>query len=294
MSHRRHPYQRTNTKGNLRLTDRDIRILECIHAYDGMMSLEQIDGLFFSGKGRTQPRHRLRRLYDHGYINKPNSQSIHQVPLGASIFWLGKKGAQVVAAVRGQTLAEFHWRKTPRYSQVAHDLAVNDFRIIISSASDKDQQISLTDWQPEGEFLANPDTVWYELPNSQRRKRQIRPDGFFTLQHLYHSSPLAFLLEIDMATEHNPRFGREKVRPGVAYLKSNVYQQRFGLRYGRYLVVTTGEQRLQNLKAQTERDGGAGIFYFTTFEQVTSESVLSQPIWYLAGDQQPQSIIPSA
>lgn len=293
MSHRRHPYQRAKRPGTLRLTDRDIRILECIHAFDGMMSLEQIDKLFFSGQGRTQPRHRMRRLYDHNFVNKPTSQSIHQVPLGASIFWLGRKGAEMVASLQGRDFKDLQWRKKPRYSQVAHDLAVNDFRIIVNSASENNSQLKLLEWQAEGEFLAHPDTIWYEQSNGKRRKRQIRPDGFFILEQQPNNSPLAFLLEIDMSTEDNPRFGREKVRPGVAYLKSKEYKQRFGLHYGRYLVVTTGERRLQNLKVQTERVGGNGLFYFTTFKQVTSQSVLSQPIWYLAGEQQTQSIIPS-
>ena len=46
----------------MRLTERDKEMLEAIHAFDGMMSLRQIDRLFFSGKGRTQPRQRMRTL----------------------------------------------------------------------------------------------------------------------------------------------------------------------------------------------------------------------------------------
>ena len=42
-----------------------------------------------------------------------------------------------------------------------------------------------------------------------------------------------------MRTEDNPRFGEEKVLPGIAYVRSEVYAQRFGDKSGRWLVVTT-------------------------------------------------------
>ena len=74
-----------------------------------------------------------------------------------------------------------------------------------------------------------------------------------------------FLVEIDMGTETTVRFGRDKVPSGVAYLKSELYRQRFGVSYGRYVVVTGSEERLMNMKSQTERWGGQKLFYFTTF-----------------------------
>ncbi len=99
---------------------------------------------------------------------------------------------------------------------------------------------------------------------------------------------------MDMGTEDNPRFTREKVIPGIAYLKSQAYAQRSGLGYGRWLIVTTGERRLQNMKRHTERAGGNGLFYFTTLDNIRSEAMLSKPVWWLAGKEAPQPIIPSA
>jgi len=102
----------------------------------------------------------------------------------------------------------------------------------------------------------------------------------------------SFLPEIDMGSEDNPRFAREKVSPGIAYIGSEQFAKRFGLRHGRYLVVSTGRRRIRNMKAQAERSGGKGLFYFSTFDKVTPESVLTEPIWMLAGHQEPRSIIP--
>ena len=93
MRNRRPPYTRLERPPSLRLTERDRRILETIHAFDGLMSLRQIDRLFFSGRGGTWARERMRALFDHGYVNMPDTANVYRVPLGETIYLLGKKGA---------------------------------------------------------------------------------------------------------------------------------------------------------------------------------------------------------
>ena len=65
----------------------------------------------------------------------------------------------------------------------------------------------------EGEFLSRPDKVTYTDQNKKQQTRYVRPDGFFTINHVIKPYPFAFLLEVDMGTEDNPRFARQKVRP---------------------------------------------------------------------------------
>lgn len=281
----------------MRLTRRDRHILETIHAFDGLLSLRQIDRLFFSGNGGTWPRERMRQLFDHGYVNMPVAGDLHRVPLGETVYFLDAQGAALVAGLRGEDIREFAWRRKLRWAQIAHDLAVGDFRIAVMEAAELLPSMQLHSWMAEGAFWSDPDRVNYKTQSGARRTRQVRPDGYFTLrrpapERIGQVEELAFLLEIDMGTEDNPRFAREKVRPGVAYIGSDAYQRRFGVNYGRWLVVTTGTRRLQNMKAQTERAGGEGLFYFTTFEAVTPDSVLTAPIWYLAGEGAPVSMIP--
>jgi hypothetical protein len=202
----------------------------------------------------------------------------------------------VVAALQGTNLRHFRWHQRPRYLLISHDLAVNDFRLAVLASLASNPHLSLDTWIPESVLRAEPDKVAYQTRRGQRKQRPVIPDGFFTIlwqQSQVENRPktFAFLLEIDMGTEDNPRFAREKVYPGLAYLKSDSYQERFGVQYGRYLVVTTGERRLQNMKAQTEQAGGGGAFYFTTFTQLQNHSVLSDPIWWLAGQANPQAIV---
>ena len=295
MPHRRQPYRRLAPPPPIRITARDKNIIEIIHAFDGIISLRQIDHLFFSGRKRSQPRSRMRMLYDNEFVNMPGPENIHQVPLGETIYWLEKKGASLVAGLQGQPLKTFRWRNRPRYSQIDHDLRVNDFRIAVCEACNWHSKLELVSWIPESEFTRSTDRITYETLSGKNAKRSLRPDGYFLVERksrLGQNKQFAFLLEIDMGSEDNPRFAREKVRPGIAYLGSEKYTKRFGSRHGRYLVVTTGKRRIENMKAQAERHGGKGLFYFSTFDKVKSETVLTEPIWMLAGHQEPRSIIP--
>jgi hypothetical protein len=283
---------------SFRLTERDKQILETIHAFDGMLSLRQIDQLFFSGAGRTQPRSRMRTLYVHGYVNTPDKKTVHRVPRNETIYWLNTKGAEVTAARNGEALTGFPWRNKPRWSWLEHDLAVNDFRIRILEACNTLPALELRHWIPESSFLADPDTITYRVRDGKQKKRQVRPDSFFTIspvrsQQSETRQPFAFLLEVDMATHSNPRFAREKIAAGLAYLKSRAYQERFGLRYGRWLVVTTGERRLEHLRETTKLAGGGDLFLFTTFGRVATAPVLTAPIWVLAESGRRTSLIPS-
>ena len=292
---RRKPYQRSASPSPIRLTSRDKHILETIHAFDGILSLHQIDRLFFSGIGRSQPRARMRLLFDNGYVQMPNPESIHQVSRDETIYWLDRKGASLVAGFQGKSFAQFKWRRKPRFSQIEHDLRVNDFRIAVREGCQLRPDLQLKMWLPESEFAVEPDRISFETSAGKKTSRSVRPDGYFMIKcqsQFGRKKPFSFLLEIDMGSEDNPRFAREKVLPGVAYLKSSKYAERFGQPYGRYLVVTSGERRMLNMKAQTERNGGSGLFYFSTFADMAAESVLTSPIWFLASHDERRSIIP--
>jgi len=268
-------YGRVKHPPAMRLTDRDKRILEAIHFYDGMMSFSQIKRLFFTGKSQAELR--LKLLYQNRYLKRPDRDERRRLP--EMIYWLDKKGAEIVAGLRGVSIREFTWRKMPRKFQVEHDLAVNDFRLDMREACEMTSLVDLESWIPESEFWAFPDKIEY-LYNDRKIKRKIRPDGFFILTTKRHY--FRYLLEIDRSTEDNPRFFREKILPGLAYIKSPEYEARFGHRSGRWLVITTGEKRLGNMVSQARRAKAKGIFYFTTYELASVDSLLFSPIWHRA------------
>jgi len=268
----------------MRLTDRDKRILESVHAYDGMLGFSQIQRMFFTGKSQAEQRMKL--LYQHKYVNRPSKEQRKRLP--EMIYWLDKAGAEIVASLDSTPLKEFTWRKQPRWFQVEHDLAVNDFRLDLEEACHNNLEVQLVTWVPESEFWAYPDKVEYEYIQ-RRLARKIRPDGFFMLTFSKHE--IRYLLEIDRSTEDNPRFYREKILPGLEYIKTKAYEQRFGHRSGRWLVVTTGGRRLANMMSQARRAKTRGFFYFTTFAQVSPETILFSPIWHRVDRDEPVPLV---
>lgn len=271
----------------MQLMERDIAILETIYAFDGVISLKQVDRLFFSGYGSTTARARMRLLYDNHFVDMPSILEQHEIPYGETVYWLERRGAEYVAGRQGVTLSELKYLKRPRWSQLTHDLTVNDVRIAVRSAVSADTSLSLEQWVSEGVFLADPDTVRYQVGLARSAKRQVRPDGFFAVKQTLSTGEVkqyAFLLEVDLATHSTRRFARDKVRSGVAYLKSNTFAARFGVKFGRWIVVTTSEKRLEHLKAQTERVGGSRLYLFTTFDKLFAAPPLTAPIWVAAGD----------
>jgi len=268
----------------MRLTERDKHILEAVHAYDGMLGFSQLKRMFFTGE--SQAKNRLKLLYHNKYLNRPNREQRRRVP--EMIYWLDKRGADIIASLNGTPIREFTWRKQPRWFQVEHDLAVNDFRLDMEQACLDDSDIHLETWLPESEFWSYPDKISYKYQDREH-KRNVRPDGFFMLSTPEHY--FRYLLEIDRSTEDNPRFYREKILPGLAYLKSDAYGDRFGHKSGRWLVVTTGEKRQTNMLRQAKRAKAKGIFYFTTFDLLFSETILHDPIWRREDREEPVPLV---
>lgn len=268
----------------MRLTERDRQIIEAVHSYDGMLGVSQLQRMFFTGE--SQAKQRLMLLYQHKYLNRPDKEQRRRLP--QMIYWLDKRGAALIASLNSTPLQEFPWRNEPRWFQVEHDLAVNDFRLDLEEACTQDERVALEQWTPESEFWSYPDKISYTYQNREL-KRYIRPDGFFLLSTPEHN--LRYLLEIDRSTEDNPRFYREKILPGLAYLKTDAYQKRFGHRSGRWLVVTTSERRLANMLRQATSAEAKGIFYFTTYQQLNSQSMLHEPIWRRADRNSPVPLL---
>ena len=265
-------YGRVTNPPPMRLTERDLKILQAIYAHDELLSFSQIRRMFFTGKSQTETRMML--LYQNNFVNRPNQEQRRQVP--EMVYWLDRRGADIVASLQGTPFRSFSWHKRPSLFQVEHHLAVNDFRMDLVDACAMDPNVSLETWVPESDFLSFPDKITYQYKN-RSIPRRIQPDGCFML-HLPNRR-LNYLLEIDRGTEDNPRFLREKIIPGMAYLKSKAYRERFGTQRGRWLVVTTSDKRLRNMLNQARRGEARGLFYYTTYDQVSPETMLHSPIW---------------
>ena len=242
-------YRRVDEPPEMHFTERDGRILETIDRFEGILSDYQIQTLFFNGVSPRTMRDRLMLLYQHGYLERPTKRQRAALP--CMVYWLGEQGLTYIAGLRGE-LAE-KGAKPPRWGLVEHDLAVNDVRIAMLSACNG-IDATVEEWVTSRDFWAHPDQVSYTVEDGRREIGKVRPDGYCVV--VYENRLRGRLLfEIDRATEDNPRFVREKVIPGIAYIRSDAYRTRFGSNAGRWLVITTSDQRIAHMCQQAERSG---------------------------------------
>lgn len=320
--HKTQKYQRSASPSPMRLQKRDGEIFQAIYHYDGILARRQIKSMFWPRSTIQAMEHRLSLLYHNGFLTWPDTNQRRTKPIPEPVVWLGWRGILHLAGemeidvpfpnnpgenqmrLLEKRLREegIGWQREPRWSQLGHDIAVNDFRFAIERAAIKWPSVTLERWIPEGDFLREMDTIEFEYKDqdgkSKKRRKGVRPDGYFVLlDHLrqINNSPARarFLLEFDNGNHPLTRFGRDKAVPGAAYIRSREYKQRFGFNSGRWLVVCNGEKRMHNLKARTEKAVGvnASLFLFSTMDQIEAETVLNMPIWMRGGSNKVISLV---
>lgn len=295
------PKPRPDNPRPIRLTARDKAILQAIHLeFEEVMALRQLHRRFFAPATLAAARLRLRALFENRYLLQPNADEMHRAP--EMVYWLDARGLEVVAGLGGDNPrpADLRKRRLPQWAKLEHDLAVNDVHLDVLEAVEGSPTLELKSWVTEKTMRRWGDRVAYRDSGGRRQHKRLVPDGFFTVRRPAPDQPgkvesHAFLLEVDMATHTASRFGDRKVLPGLAYLKSPLYAQRFGVAFGRWLVVVkAGPTRLEHLVAEAKRAGEAGAFYFTTFDALSPETVFRAPIWWQAGEPEPVALISRA
>jgi len=284
-------YERAKEPPPMGLTPRDKQILEAIYQFEGVLADYQLRRLFFNSDRRMKGR--MSVLYHNQYVDRFTRQQ--QNSYGLMAYFLDEQGIEYLSSVRGILPKELNARlKDERTSLIRHDVKLNDVHIAVVEAIERLPKTELVEWINSRTFWSAYDTVTYTDGKGNKKQRHIKPDAFIhvassTSGKLLHSR---LLLELDMRTEHNPRFVEEKVRPGLAYINSETYKERFGAKSGRWLVVTTGETRVANMKRHAERVGGAAkAFYYTTFAEATEPGAFfTQPIWRRATVAEPVAL----
>jgi len=55
--------------------------------------------------------------------------------------------------------------------------------------------------------------------------------------------------------------------------------------------MTKTKERLKNLMNTTQSVNGASFFWFTTFKEMSSGSVLAKPIWVISSKEEKMSLV---
>ncbi|GIL13920.1 MAG: hypothetical protein BroJett038_26400 [Chloroflexota bacterium] len=259
----------------MKLTARDCAIIQAVNDYRALLG-SQIEALFFASRSTAQ--YRLSRLYQHEFLERHFLTTVSGGPASSpTVYTLGKRGVQVLidtfqlerTAVRLPKKSGFAW------GFLDHLLEINAVRVAVTLAC-RQHGWELETWHDEPIFRANPDYVVLTDGRGRQRKKPVLPDGYFCLS--VPQGKARFFLEVDRGTEPHSAF-RPQVQVYLAYTASGLYQARYQARSLRILIVTTTPRRLANLQAVTRKAGGDRKFWFTTFEQITAETVLTAPIW---------------
>ncbi len=269
-------YRRSVTPPPLVLQARDRQIVAAV-AQHRFLTREQIERLFFGTT--TRANFRLQKLYHHkllGRLHLPTVRGSSQ-----AIYHLDRQGVPVAAEALGIQPATIPWKYKRRDVGplfLRHLLAVNDVRIALELAarSRKDHELLL--WLSDQECR---DTYAW-----QYGRKVLAPDAYG--RYRFGDRVISFFLELDQATMSGKRWA-DKVNRYVEYAASGRYEERFGMKLFRVLVVTTSQERLANLMRATEQQTRRS-FWFTTLEDIGKHSVLAS-VWWRIGVQKHTALL---
>lgn len=279
------PHPNPSKQYRFTLQQRDRAVFSAIHHYNGVLSDQQIQGLFFPTKyGAVSFERRAYGWVEAGYIER------HLCQLGCMVNFLTRKGAADVASLKGAKFDTFKWRKPgERWLEVPHDVRSNDFAIAVERAVAALPSVTILESISDYEFRRFPDQVILAGRKGGKFKYNIYPDWFYQLLATHpatgHENRLRYLLETDMHEHSGIAFVERKVKPYGIYFDSPQYRARFGTNHGQCLIMTTDSHWVTILKERTESSGLStiGRFYFASHEAVVTHPILTDPIWQQAG-----------
>ena len=229
-------YERSATPSPMRFQERDGQILSTIYRYDGVLARRQIKAMFWPDASVQAMERRLSLIFHNSFLNWRDPDQRCTKPIPEPVVWLGWRGILHVAQQKDIEIQlptnsrenqlrlldkrlqkqGLRWQRQPRWSQLTHDIAVNDFRMIVEQAAKKWPSLTLETWLPEEDFFSDMDVISIRTTNpkgeNKSRHKGIRPDGFFILvDHLrqINNSPARcrFLLEFDSGNHPLDRCG---------------------------------------------------------------------------------------
>lgn len=275
---------------SITLQPRDIELFTAVHEHDGLLTGNQAHRLFWIDAEWQAVRKRLAALWTNGYLNKCKAN------IPSKVYCLTAKAAKIVAEHQGVTSGQLKWRREPRWSQLTHDITVNDFRLDVAESAQDTDFLRLHNWIGENAFSRWRDEVHVAF-NNKSYKKIVEPDGYFEIAI---PSPngrfwvFRCMVEIEISRKGIPRIINEKILPGLAYIRSPKYKQRFGHNSGRWLFIVPTELKMRNLKQAVEEQlsKGSHVFWFawSDDDNITPQTVLTEPIWYRGGSDEPQPL----
>ena len=300
MPRKRRPLFRRTKAGPIRLTDDDIAII----GYVADRSYARMSDLIRRLPHRS-PKHlrgRVRKLYDHAYLDLPNAQQHDHVTFGKpeKIYALGDNGAALLAELNGVPASKSSWRdknRSVKRLHIQHTLRIGDIK-------DAVERLPLA--VPAAKVLSAPEILALAPPATARdpkpwlwqahvrtkdgslRRTKVIPDDVFAIDFTDRRKRYFFFTEADRGTEpvvrtkqHSSSVAR-KFETYLAGFKIGLHRSRYNIGNLRVIVVTTSQARIDTmLKALADIAGTAdrNMFLFADFDQVTNAQHLMAVPW---------------
>ena len=278
-------FQRLEVADPLKLQPRDITLLRDVADFR-FLNTEQV--LALHEGSRRNLMERLSRLYHHGYLDRPVSQSSARLTSAHMVYSLGRKGAEQLSKDAEERKGIYRrLRETEQtLPLMAHALMISQFRVCLTLAA-KTHGTKITRF-----------TQGYDLKEMLRdvhgENPSLVPDAFFTLEE--KGDVINFFLEADRGTMKTERFV-EKLKTYWSWRSDERLKKKLRLVRFRILTIAPSERRSDSLrnagKGGDPRGDGSLMFLFaseTRYNTSTPKAVL-QAIWKSPKDDSPHSIL---
>ncbi len=274
------------------ITQTDLSVVESVGKYRLILGdqLRQIHWPKTEQKSHAESR--LRLLYHAGWLDRiPMLDGISRPRV---VYFLGKSGRTYVRD-RWNVLPEALGTRPAKEKLhdllfLKHHLDTVQIAINVTCAAEQlDGQVS--------EFRSE----WVLRALSRRDKALLPliPDAFVTLDLRGRSQ--SFCIELDRGSVHT-RAWRERLAAYWKWTHSTAYSRDFGS--PAILIVVSSEghsalRRLEALKQLIETEAklsgqDPSLFCLTTLNEATTSSVLTDGVWRIGGEAEPQSLMPSS
>ena len=253
----------------IQLTERDAVILKALHKYR-FLTTDHLQALTGT-KSRWGMNNRLRKLYDHKYIDRPKAQAaiFAYADKRPTVYALGNTGAALIASRYNFPMPpKVYWtekNRRVREKHIEHTLGISDFMVSVEMECMGSDHLEMIDPQ----IIINRSPV--QTQNSKypfRWKTKIRhsgqphdisivPDYVFGIRDKngprYRNEKFYFV-EIDRATMPVTRRDikqtsyMRKIHSYADTYERGLAERRFGMNGFQMLTVTTSQKRIQDIQ----------------------------------------------
>jgi hypothetical protein len=224
-----------NTSPSLRLTSRDVDILEALGSYR-FLSVPQLAVLYFASRSTAEAR--LRALHTADLVVRVFMPVRPFDRTATTIYALGPKGSALVGE-RREGVRPRHLTAKDRRSALFldHTLRRNDVRICLELLDRDLAGFHLLTWKQAPEEVRGSAVV---RSGTKDERIPVVPDGFFAVR--YRGEITAYCLETDMGTVNTERM-LARYRAYLEWWRTGGMAARFGRVPTRVLTMTTAPGR---------------------------------------------------